>query len=115
MDKITLNNFELNTLIGTRPEERELPQKVILDLEIGIDLQTAAKSDDLYDTLDYSDLENKLLRLAEDSRFFLLEAFAGAIADTVLANDLAKNCTVTLTKPNASRRATVRVTLNRQK
>ena len=115
MDKITLNEFELNTLIGTRPEERELPQKVVLDLEIGLDLQKASKSDDLYDTLDYSELENKLLNLAEKSRFFLLEAFAGAIADTVLENELAKCCTVTLTKPNASRRAVVRVTLNRQK
>ena len=111
MDKIYINSLPLSTLIGTLPVERELPQKIILDLEIGMDLKKAGRSDDLFDTIDYSDIEEKLVKLAADSHFYLLEAFAQAVTDIVFGYELVKSCKVTLTKPNASRRATVKVEL----
>ena len=59
MDKIFINDLPLSTVIGTLPEERDLPQKIILDLEIDIDLTAASVSDNLYDTIDYSEIEAK--------------------------------------------------------
>ena len=111
MDKIYINSLPLSTLIGTLPVERELPQKIILDLEIGLDLKKAGRSDDLFDTIDYSEIEAKLIKLAEESHFYLLEAFAQAVIDIVFGYEPVKSCKVTLTKPNASRRATVKVEL----
>ena len=52
MDKIFITGLPLSTVIGTRPEERDLQQKIILDLEIDIDLEKAAGSDDLFDTIE---------------------------------------------------------------
>ena len=111
MDKIYINSLPLSTVIGTLPEERELAQKIILDLEIGLDLKKAGRSDDLFDTIDYSEIEAKLIKLAEDSHFYLLEAFAQAVIDIVFGYEQVEFCKVTLTKPNASRRATVKVEL----
>ena len=115
MDKIFINALPLSTVIGTLPEERELSQKILLDLEIDIDLSAASHSDDLFDTIDYSEIENKMVQLAEDSHFFLIEAFAQAAADIVLGYEKTRSCTVTVTKPNASRRAEVKVQLFRSK
>ena len=115
MDKIFINDLPLSTVIGTLPEERDLPQKVILDLEIDIDLTAASASDNLFDTIDYSEIEEKMVNLAKESKFFLIEAFAQAAADIVLSYEKTVSCKVTVTKPNASRRATVKVALNRSK
>ena len=59
--------------LGTLPEERHQPQTIFLDLEIEIDLAAASLSDDLYDTIDYSDIEQKMVVLAEKSKFFGIE------------------------------------------
>ena len=64
MDKIFITGLPLSTVIGTRPEERDLQQKIILDLEIDIDLEKAAGSDNLFDTIDYSEIEEKMVKLA---------------------------------------------------
>lgn len=115
MDKIYITGLPLLTVIGTRPEERDLQQKIILDLEIDIDLEKAAGSDNLFDTIDYSEIEEKMVKLAEESHFYLIEAFAGKVADIVLSYEKTTACTVTVTKPNASHRATVKVVLRREK
>jgi FolB domain-containing protein len=115
MDKIYITGLPLLTVIGTRPEERDLQQKIILDLEIDINLEKAAGSDNLFDTIDYSEIEEKMVKLAEESHFYLIEAFAGKVADIVLSYEKTTACTVTVTKPNASHRATVKVVLRREK
>ena len=115
MDKIFITGLPLSTVIGTRPEERDLQQKIILDLEIDIDLEKAAGSDNLFDTIDYSEIEEKMVKLAEESHFYLIETFAGKAADIVLSYEKTTGCTVTITKPNASHRATVKVVLRREK
>ena len=115
MDKIFITGLPLSTVIGTYPEERDLQQKIILDLEIDIDLAAASVSDDLIDTINYAEIEEKMIKLAEESHFYLIEAFAGKAADIVLSYEKTTGCTVTITKPNASHRATVKVVLRREK
>ena len=115
MDKIFISELPLSTIIGTLPQERELAQKLIVDLEIDIDLAQAAQSDDLTQTIDYSEIEKKMVKLAEESHFYLIEAFAGAAAEIILSYEKTTACTVTVTKPNASRRAEVKVVLKRSK
>ena len=56
-----------------------------------------------------------MVQLAEESHFYLIEAFAGKAADIVLSYEKTTGCTVTITKPNASHRATVKVVLRREK
>ena len=115
MDKIFITGLELSTVIGTLPEERTRKQPLILDLEIALDLSSAGRTDDLAQTIDYSEIEDKMLRLAETAHFQLIEAFAQAAADIVLSYEKVAACTVTVFKPGASRRAQVKVRITRTK
>ena len=115
MDKIFITGLELSTVIGTLPGERMLKQPIILDLEIALDLSSAGRTDDLTRTIDYSEIESKMLRLAETANFQLIEAFAQAAADIVLSYEKVAACTVTVAKPGASRRAQVKVELTRKR
>ena len=115
MDKIFITGLELSTVIGTLPGERIRKQPLMLDLEIGLDLSAAGRADDLAQTVDYSEIEKRMLRLAETARFQLIEAFAQAAADIVLSYEKVAVCTVTVAKPGASRRAQVKVELTRAK
>ena len=73
MDTIFIRDLEVNAIIGTLPEERHTPQKLILNLEIFTEMERAAVSDDLRDAVDYSRAEALLKETAESSSFFLLD------------------------------------------
>ena len=115
MDKICISGLELAAVIGTLPEEQTRRQPIILDLEIGIDLTAAGRTDDLTQTVDYSEIERRMLHLAETAHFQLIEAFAQAAADVVLSYEKVAACTVTVAKPGASCRAQVKVEITRKK
>ena len=115
MDKICISGLELAAVIGTLPEEQTRRQPIILDLEIGIDLTAAGRTDDLTQTVDYSEIEKRMLHLAKTAHFQLIEAFAQAAADIVLSYEKVAACTVTVAKPGASCRAQVKVELTRKK
>jgi dihydroneopterin aldolase len=54
MDSIRLNNITLFARHGVAPQERELGQSFTLNIELLADLTTAARSDELSDTMDYA-------------------------------------------------------------
>ena len=83
MDTIFIRDLEVHAIIGTLPEERLAPQKLILNLEIFTDMERAAISDDLRDAVDYSRAEAIVKETAESSSFFLLEALAGELCRIV--------------------------------
>lgn len=101
MDKISLNAIKARTIIGTFPEERINPQPVIADVEIFCDLSRAGKSDELNDTVDYFELEERIHSIIENSQFKLLERLAHVIAQSILSDVRIFSCRVTLTKPCA--------------
>jgi dihydroneopterin aldolase len=84
MDIVYLHGLSLSTLIGVWEWERKTKQTVVVDLDIGMDTRAAAKSDSIDDTTDYQAVVNRLLELAKESNFRLVEAFAEAIATTLI-------------------------------
>ncbi|MFV2062239.1 MAG: dihydroneopterin aldolase [Chloroflexota bacterium] len=84
MDRITLNGMRYEGRLGATEEERSVPQLVEVDLEVEADLERAAKSDALADTVDYGPLVELTARSVERGSYRLLEALAGAIADGAL-------------------------------
>ena len=56
MDKIFVQGLEVECVIGVWEWERQITQKLIIDLEMGWDIATAAKTDALADTLSYKDV-----------------------------------------------------------
>lgn len=101
MDKIIISGLKVDTIIGTLPEERDRKQTLLIDLELYLSLQKAGKSDDLFDSVDYSLIESEIIVMSEKSKFFLLERFAEEAADICLKEELVSSVKVQVSKPGA--------------
>ncbi|MBJ9985104.1 dihydroneopterin aldolase [Acinetobacter sp. S40] len=56
MDAIVIEGLKVNTVIGCFSWERQIIQPLMLDLNIHVDLNKAALSDELEDTLNYAQI-----------------------------------------------------------
>jgi dihydroneopterin aldolase len=100
-DRITLRGMHFLARHGVTLEERLEPQPFDVDVELETDLSISAASDDLADTIDYSEVFALVGRVVEGESHRLIEALAGAIADAVLATTTADAVTVRVRKPRA--------------
>ncbi|HJU52417.1 MAG TPA: dihydroneopterin aldolase [Acidimicrobiia bacterium] len=101
MDRLQLTGIEVFAHHGVLPEEKQIGQKFLIDLDIEADLKAAGKSDSLADTIDYGDLAEKVHDLVAGSQWNLIEKVAEEIAQLVLAIPLVRAVAVTVHKPNA--------------
>jgi dihydroneopterin aldolase len=81
---VFVRELSVSTVIGVGEEERLAPREVLLDLEMEADLDAAADSDDLAHAIDYAAVADLVRAHAAASRYRLLEALAGSVADLVL-------------------------------
>jgi dihydroneopterin aldolase len=84
-DKIILHNMVFRGHHGVQPAERELGQRFEIDVELGLDLGQAMRSDALSDTVDYSRLHAIVREEVEDHQYQLIEALAGALVRRLMA------------------------------
>ena len=84
MDVIFLNEFRAETIIGIYPWEREVPQTIQLDLEIGLPHSRAGVSDDVADTIDYGRVVERIRQVLAEKHFSLVEALAEHITQLVM-------------------------------
>ncbi|MBO4632964.1 MAG: dihydroneopterin aldolase [Lentisphaeria bacterium] len=104
MDKIIISGFPVNTVIGTFPEERKQTQKLIFSLTLSGDFSEAGRTDTLSGTVNYRELEEKLIDLVEHSSCFLVEALAEKTAQLCLSYPEVTAVTVRIEKPAAALR-----------
>lgn len=97
-DCIELRGLRTMAVHGVLPEERSRPQPFEVDLDLVVDLEQAARSDDLAHTVDYGLVAERVMRVLEGPSFALLEALAGAVADTVLLDGRVREVTVAVRK-----------------
>jgi dihydroneopterin aldolase len=83
-DKIILRGAQFHGRHGVSPEERAVGGRVIVDIEIEYDLARAGASDELRDTLNYSEIFKTVRAQVEDREFALLESLAHRIAEALL-------------------------------
>ncbi|CAN1133877.1 Dihydroneopterin aldolase 2 [Linum perenne] len=55
-DKLVLRGLKFHGFHGVKPEERSLGQKFVIDVDAWMDLQPAGNSDQLVDTISYTDI-----------------------------------------------------------
>ncbi len=84
MDIVFLHGLKLNTVIGLWEWERHFKQTLIVDLDIGADLNAAGRSDAIDDTVDYKSIAKRMFKLADEHNFLLVEALAARMADILL-------------------------------
>ena len=103
MDRIFITALAADAIIGIHDWEREVRQRVEVDLELWVDLDAAARSDAIGDTLNYKSVAKRVLAFVQDSRFRLDEALAGGIARILLEEFGVERVRVAVHKPGAIR------------
>ena len=103
-DRVFVQGLELYCVIGLQPWERQVMQKVRIDLAFETDCRPAGTADDPGLTLDYKAASKRVQQLVEGSAFQLVEALAERIASTLLADFAgAASVRVRVAKPGAVR------------
>lgn len=91
MDKIVLKNMAFYGYHGVFGAEREVGQRIEVDVELYGDFEAAARADDVELGVNYVDVYTVVKDLVEEKEFNLLEGLASAIADQILsAYDISK-------------------------
>jgi dihydroneopterin aldolase len=103
MDRIFITALSTEAVIGIYDWEREVKQRLEVDLEMWLDLAAAARSDAIEDTLNYKSVAKRVLAFVEASRYRLVEALAGEIARIVIEEFKVARVRVTVHKPGAIR------------
>ena len=100
LDLIFIEGLRGHTIIGIHPGEFDTPQPLVIDVTAGVPRAHACDTDHIADTIDYSVVRQRLLRLLAEHRLQLLEAFAEAVADILLQEFRAAWVRVKVVKPN---------------
>jgi len=103
MDRVFIEELEVQTVIGIFDWEREIKQTISIDLEMEFDIRRAAETDSIEDTLDYKTVSKRLIHFIEDSEFQLVEALAERCAAIILADFPVNWLRLKLGKPGAVR------------
>lgn len=117
MDTIFLEGIELFGYIGVMDAEKRNGQTFYVDVELGVDLRQAGKSDMLAHTVNYAEVFALAEQLMDEARCDLIEAYAESLAEEIFAYfDLVQTAKVTVRKPEApieGRFRSVGVTIHR--
>ena len=103
MDIIFITDLRIETIIGIYDWERKVRQTISLDLEMGADIQRAAATDAIADTLDYKAISKRLIEFVGSSEYQLVETLAEKIAEIVTGEFAVPWLRLTVHKPGAVR------------
>lgn len=82
--KISIVDLEVFYHVGVPDAERATAQRLQLCLELEFDFSTAARSNDIADTIDYFAVCQRLLKFGDGRNWKLIEKLATDIANTIL-------------------------------
>lgn len=100
-DIIFIKNLSFLASIGVFDWEKQVQQKLELDLELSTNIRPAAAKDDLNLTLNYAAISEQVIQLAQAQHHDLIETLAEKIAALLLANFNTQQVSLTLRKPSA--------------
>ena len=86
LDKIIIKEIEFIGHCGITEEERIVVQRLSADIEISVDITTAANSDRIQDSIDYVGVCNKIVSIGSEEHCNLLETLAERMAREILSN-----------------------------
>lgn len=98
MGVIRLHNMTFYGYHGISAAERQTGRRFEVDVELVVDLDKAAKSDKLKDTLNYTEVYRTVEELVAQNRFALLETIAVRLANQILEKFKPKEVTIRVRK-----------------
>jgi dihydroneopterin aldolase len=99
-DIIRLKGLTIFGHYGVSPAERELGQKIQMDIELHADLKEACQSDSLKDTINYESVYAMVFDVVSGRKHRLLESLGEEVCYNILKNFPVSSVTVNLRKPN---------------
>jgi len=99
-DHVRLNDVVFFAHLGVSEAEREVGQRLHIDVDLTVDLDQASRTDDLHDTVNYEAVFREVSRVVDGSRHRLLESLAGSLARSLLDGFPAQEVRVRVRKPN---------------
>jgi FolB domain-containing protein len=113
-DTLIIKDLLVRTVLGVAEEERRDKQDALISIALITDTAVPGKTDKIEDAVNYRTITKRVLELAEQSNFRLVERFAEGIAALCLEDSRVKGVRVTVEKPGALRFArSVGVTIER--
>ncbi|MGJ3508970.1 dihydroneopterin aldolase [Enemella sp. A6] len=101
MGQIKLTGIAAHGHHGVFEHERRNGQRFVVDVTLELDLTAAVETDELSHTVDYGALAQAIVADITGEPLNLIEALAGRIAATCLADDRVAEVSVTVHKPQA--------------
>ncbi len=101
--KITIENLRLRTIIGINDWERETRQDVVINVELELAAGTAFTRDAIDETMDYKQLNKRIIEEVERSSFFLIEKLGDHLLMVVMEDRRVRRARVRVAKPAALR------------
>ncbi len=116
MDKVIIQDLRVRGILGIHDWERVTPREIIITATLFTDTRPAAKSDDIADCVNYSDMAKKIRTHAESAARMTVEALANDLAEICLQESKVMKVILRVDKPGAVPEAdSVAVEVEREK
>ena len=109
---IELHGIVLHGFHGVLEHERRDGQRFLVDVDLDLEHEQASRTDQIEDAVDYREVVSRVRAISDARAYQLLEAFAAAIADALVAEFPSPRCafgcasrTSCSTRPSSSRRS----------
>lgn len=96
---IEISGLSLYTRLGVTAAEREIGQRLLIDLTLEVGESSATETDDIDDTVDYGEVCNLVALVAQQRTYRTLERLCTAIADRLLEDFSIEAVSVKAAKP----------------
>lgn len=96
---IFIQGLEVYGHHGVAREEQVLGQRLVFDIRLTVDNCGAAQTDDVADTVDYTEVIDVVVEVTTTESFFVLERLVQATAETILRKFPVDEVWVQVTKP----------------
>ncbi|GIR92440.1 MAG: hypothetical protein CM15mP93_06270 [Thiotrichaceae bacterium] len=103
MDKIFLRNLKVKTRIGIFEWEKAVDQMININLILYLDIKKSAKSKKIEDSVNYKSISKRIISLAENNKFELVESMIENMAEIILNEYNIQQITISISKPGAIR------------
>ena len=100
-DIVYIAGLTVETVIGVYEHERDIRQKLIVDLELHCDTRAAGASDDFRDALDCDAISSRGSDFIKASSYQLIEAVAENTAALLLREFSVQSLKIKVSKPGA--------------
>ena len=84
MDTIFIREFRVDAWVGIYEWEKQRPQTLEMEIEIGIPGNEVGRTDHIYDTVHYGEVVERIGRELAERKFKLLEALAEHVCTLVM-------------------------------